>query len=201
MAEPNTANAQPRQNKRAKAQPSQGKAQAAPEAHASNGMKYTAVIGIAIIVVAIAGAIVYGYVPSNNSQASISLFLRNFKSSGLVGIYVTASNSTELSPAIGCSTSLIESILESKTLHRNSNTMYFFVLNSTSCTYLDGLGSTAKSYNTTASVAQCMNFSRTHPSIFINYSATNRTIIRPDALYIEGDTGFLTECGISSEIS
>jgi hypothetical protein len=172
MAEPNDANAQPKQKKRSAGRPRQGKPQ--ESAPASQGRKYAAAIGIVIIIIAIAGAIVYGYVPKNNSQAGISLFLNNFKSSGLVGIYVTADNSTELSPAIGCSTALIESILESKTLHRNSDTIYFFVLNSTSCTYLDGLGSAAKAYNTTASVAQCMNFSYTHPSIFINYSSTKQ---------------------------
>ena len=200
MAEPNNAIPQPKQKRRPAAQPGPSKAKESG-LQASQGRKYAAAIGLVIIVIAIAGAIVYGYVPKNNSQAGISLFLNNFKSSGLVGIYVTANNSTELSPAIGCSTALIESILESKTLHRNSDTIYFFVLNSTSCTYLDGLGSAAKAYNTTASVAQCMNFSYTHPSIFINYSSANRTIIKPDSLYVEGDSGFLAECGISSEIS
>jgi hypothetical protein len=73
-------------------------------------------------------------------------------------------------------------------------------MNQTSCVFEHGVGGvvTNYTYNTTAN---CINTSKTEPSIFINYSDTNSTRITPQALYVAGDSQFLAICGIASELS
>ncbi|HUC38809.1 MAG TPA: hypothetical protein VL944_01635 [Candidatus Acidoferrum sp.] len=160
--------------------------------------KYIAVVAIVIIVVIVAGAVVYGL--NATQPTSISTFKNNFNSASRVSIYITAYNGTALSYSIGCATSIIESIVGNGQNHRNASTIDLFIANQTTCVYQSGIGSVVTNY-TFGSIENCTNTARSEPSIFINYSSTNRTTITPRTLYVSGDGQFLSLCGVASEIT
>lgn len=164
----------------------------------SSSRKYAAIIGIAVIIVIIAGAAAYGLMGSKPTD--FSTFRNNFNSAGRVAIYTTGHNGTALSATIGCATAVIESIVGNPSTHRDSNTIDLFVINQTECAFENGVGGTVGNY-TFNSISNCVNASRTEPSIFINYSDVNTTIVKPTSLYIYGDTQFLSLCGVATEIT
>lgn len=160
--------------------------------------RYAVVIGIIVIVAAIGSALFYGLKPS--APSGFSAFQHSFLSSKNVGIYVYDLNSTGYVGAVGCATALIETIVSSPQYHRDPSTINFFVVNQSACTYSPGLGS-ATSSTSVINLTQCMGYVSREPSIFINYSATNSTVVRGGELYVTGNLKFLSECGISSEIT
>ncbi len=165
---------------------------------ASSKRKYTAVIGITIIVIIIAGALVYGL--ESTKPTDISTFKSNFNSAQRVAIYAKGNNGTQWSSAIGCATAIIESIVGNPTYHRNASAIDFFVLNRTACTYEYGVSGTVSNY-TYNSISNCLSISAHEPSIFVNYSTANSTHITPTALYVSGNQQYLGLCGVASEIT
>ncbi len=159
--------------------------------------KYIAVIGLVVIVAAIAGALIYGLRPSSPA-GSISRFQHTFVSAATVGVYVADFNVTGYPLADGCANNLIEMMVASTQNHRAPASINFFVVNQSSCSYSRGLGSTINT--TVISAAQCMNLTATEPSIFVNYSATNSTVVKDNVLYVSGTGKFLSECGVASEL-
>ncbi len=174
-----------------KAEPKAAKAEQVPAK-----TKYIAGIGLAVIILAIAGALFYGLQPSQPS--SIGAFQASFLSANTIGIYVGDFNATGYPPADGCANNLIETAVANAQHHRAPGSINFFVVNTTSCSYSHGLGGTVNT--SVINVTQCLGFSATEPSIFINYSTTNSTLVRDGVLYISGTLKFLSECGIASEI-
>jgi hypothetical protein len=180
------------------------KARGSPSGHPtprhgpSAGKKAAAAIGIVVIAIIVAGALAFGL--NRSPPTSISTFLSNFYSAPRVAIYTTAYNGTQISSTIGCASALIESVVGSPSHHRNASTIDFFAINGTSCTYELGIGGIIKNY-TYNSISNCINMSRSEPSIFINYSESNSTIVKPESLYIYGNQKFLAMCGITTEIS
>jgi hypothetical protein len=154
-----------------------------------------------IIIVVVAGGLVYGLNMSQQGQTSIAVFEGNFDSAARVSVLVTAYNGTTLAAATGCATGLIEQLTATHgSAHKNASMISFYVINSTKCVYAPQLGSSSSTYSN-STPGKCINMSRSTPSIFINYSDTNRTVITPDALYVSGTTGFLSQCGVASEIT
>ena len=160
--------------------------------------KYIAVIGIAAIIVIIAGAVVYGL--NSTKQTDFTTFRGNFNSAGRVAIYATGYNGTALSSTIGCATAVIESVIGSPIYHRNASSIDLFVINQTKCVFENGIGGTVGNYIFN-SIGNCLNTSMHEPSIFINYSSVNSTVIKPIALYVSGNEQFLSLCGVAAEIS
>ncbi len=160
--------------------------------------KYIAVIGIVVVVVIIAGAVVYGL--GSTKPTGFSTFKSNFNSAPRVAIYTTGYNGTAISSTVGCATAIIESVVGSQTYHRSANTIDLYVINQTECVFENGVGGTVGNY-TFNSIGNCINASKTEPSIFINYSSVNSTVIKPKALYMSGDARFLGLCGLASEIT
>lgn len=154
---------------------------------------------IVIVILVIAGGLVYGV---NQSQpTSFATFKSNFNGAKDVAILVTADNGTALSATVGCATTLIASIVGESSPHRNASTIGFYVLNKTICVYSSTpLGSSINNF-TNSTPSQCINATAATPRIFINYSAVNSTSITPTSLYIAGNTGFLAECGVASELT
>ena len=185
---------------RLKAKPKNSSNGAAKEKE--NGSRLWIMIAIALVIVIAAAVLVYYFrFGTGSSQASFSSFRNTFNSAPRVAIYVVSSNSTGLGATVGCATQLIEKLLETPQTHRNSSTIGFYVMNSTSCTYSSsGLGSAIKNYTST-SASNCISFSKSEPSIFLNYSPENRTIITRSALYLEGNSAFMSECGIAYEMT
>jgi hypothetical protein len=170
------------------------------EAQKGGAAKY--VIAILIIVVIIGFALFAGVLlnPKSQNNSSFNTFKENYDSAARVNIFVAGYNGTILSSTIGCATAIIEQTVASKTNHRNSSTIDLNIINQTSCIRSSGLGVIGANYITT-SLQNCLNTSSTEPSIYINYSKQNTTIIRPDYLYVSGDALFLSECGLAPEIS
>lgn len=161
--------------------------------------KYKYIVGIIIIVAIIGVAIYANYYIIGNQSNKFYIFQSNFNSAPRVAIFVTAYNGTVLSGTIGCATAIIEQVVASKTNHRDPSTIDLNIINQTSCISSTGLN--GKTNYTTTSVQNCLNISRTEPTIYINYSQANTTIISPDYLYISGTSTYLQMCGVASEIS
>jgi uncharacterized integral membrane protein len=157
-------------------------------------------IAIIIVVVIIGFAIFAGNYAMQNTNSSFNTFKANFDSAPRVAIFVTAYNGTVLSGTVGCATAIIEEIASSKTNHRNTSTIDFNIINQTSCIQSPGLTENNSNYRTTT-LQNCLNITKTEPTIYINYSSTNSTVIKPDYLYVSGTGLFLSECGVASEIS
>ncbi len=168
------------------------------QADGKRGNALWAGIFIIIIVFALAGGLVYGL--NSGRPASFSTFQGNFNSAPRVAILVTANNGTQLAATVGCATALIQQIVASRTSHRNASTIDYYVMNATSCVFSPtGIGGSLQNYSYTTPKA-CVNVTTREPSIFINYTTTNETIINARSLVVEGDYRFLSQCAVASEI-
>ncbi len=164
-----------------------------------NTRKYVAIIAAIIILLIFAGAIVYGLRPQAPSpQASLSTFEHNFDTANAIGVYSTYSTNASFAPVVGCSTAIVEAIAGRSPIHKSYNQIHYFVINQTSCTSAV-LGPNATTNVT--SINNCLAFSKSHPSIFVNYSTFTKTVINPDSLYFYGNNTSLLECGIATEFS
>ena len=158
-----------------------------------------------VIVVAVLGAAafaIYMYLTPLSAQqtASFGTFEANFNSANRVAIFATAYNGSQLSSTVGCATAVIVQIVSSQAHHRDPGTIDYYVVNQTSCVYSGkGLGQPTSNYTTT-SLQNCLNVTRTEPTIFINYTQINTTIIRPDYLYTSGNAAYLAQCGIANQL-
>jgi hypothetical protein len=127
-------------------------------------------------------------------------FENAFHSAPKVAIYAIAYNGTALTSTVGCASAIIENIISSKQYHRNASSIEFFVLNQSACfSSAHGLGSGSNA--TQMPIQACLNQSKSMPSIFINYSVENRTLINSKSVYIWGNVQFLKECGIAEALS
>jgi hypothetical protein len=153
-----------------------------------------AVIAIALVMAAAIIAIVYLSQPP-----SFASFRSAFNSASQVAIFAMY-NGTDLgmggSSSVSCATAVIEE------LHRKPGTINFFVVNQTSCTFATtGLGSNATNATTTTGIGRCVNMSEGMPTLYINYSRVNETVVGRSTLYISGNLLFLRECGIAVELT
>jgi hypothetical protein len=158
---------------------------------------YLIAAAIAFLAIVVISYFVVSGLYNSNPQGSFSVFKSNFYSAPRVAIYATAYNGTVMSGTVGCATAIIENIVASTQSHRNSSTIDFFIINQTKCTYVAGLG---KSNGTETSLDACFNMSASEPTIYINYSLTNVTTVKPNYLYTSGDKLFLSECGVATEL-
>ncbi|MDE1865600.1 MAG: hypothetical protein KGH94_03120 [Candidatus Micrarchaeota archaeon] len=165
-------------------------------------------MSIVLVVAIVAIAAVLGYLISSglvtsgggNSNGNFQSFQNSFYSAKRVGIYVAYNNGSAFSYTDGCATNLIQQITASRTHHRNTTTIDLLIMaNATSCLTPNGpLGSANGTI--VLPMSRCLAISANEPSVFINYSGTNSTIIRSGNLYTQGDALFLSECGIASEL-
>ncbi|HVC58637.1 MAG TPA: hypothetical protein VND15_04145 [Candidatus Acidoferrales bacterium] len=173
----------------------------APKGKRGGAVKIAAAV-VAIVIIAAAGFEIYTYLTANAAQqsASFSTFESNFNSAPRVAIFATAYNGTVLSSTVGCATAVIVQIVGSQAHHRDPGTIDYFVINKTSCVYAaGGLGKPTSNYTTT-SLQHCLNVTGTEPTIYLNYTATNTTIIRPEYFYTSGNAAYLAQCGIANEL-
>ena len=73
------------------------------------------------------------------------------------------------------------------------------IANSTSCLSPNGALGSANGTKI-SSLSSCLAISQHEPSVFINYSTINSTSIKTGNLYTSGDSLFLSECGVASEL-
>ncbi|MGC8572004.1 MAG: hypothetical protein ACP5RI_03030 [Candidatus Micrarchaeia archaeon] len=164
--------------------------------------KIKAVISISAFIIIIIAVIfgAYQYYVTPQQSTSFSTFISNFNSAPKISIVVSAMNSTDLSYAIECETQLILSLTSNHENYRNPSSMNLYVIEGNNCTYLNGLGSYTSNYINTGK-SECLNMSSVNPTIYINYSNTNSTVIKQNALYFSGNSKALQMCGIAPELS
>ncbi|MGC8651660.1 MAG: hypothetical protein ACP5UH_00185 [Candidatus Micrarchaeia archaeon] len=166
---------------------------AARQAEKGNAAAYYAIAALVAL-----DLLLFFYHPSTGQP--FYTFESNFHSAKSVAIYMTAYNGTVFASTEPCATSIVENIVSSAKYHRNASTIDFFVINQTACfTSSKALGEASNS--TQLPVSECINVSKSMPSVFINYSSVNSTIITPDKLVMQGDAAFLGECGIAPALS
>jgi hypothetical protein len=151
------------------------------------------VVGLAVLLVVLLAAYAY-----SSTAPTFQGFRHSFDAASNVSIFVQDYNSTFFISAEGCATGLIERIASNQTYHKSPAAINFFVINDTSCVYNKGLGKEGDNYTYTT-LQNCLNFTATMPSVLFEYG-TNSTAIKGKALYITGDSQYLTQCGISSEL-
>lgn len=159
---------------------------------------YIIPILIVIVGIVIAYYVVISVPKPLNLTYQFSAFRTNFISTPKVNIYVNDSDPSKFDNAMGCADNLIELIVANKTVHKYPPDIKLLIYNKTSCAYLDGLNTTDY-INTTAT--KCLSYQSEYPSVFLGFNKSNHTTINKDSLYVEGDSKFLSECGISYELT
>lgn len=162
--------------------------------------KASKAIIVAILIVISISVLITAYTYNVKNTESLSTFISNMRSAPHMNIYVSSINNTVYVNSTYCATSLIYQIMRSNYTHRDPSTINFFVVNESneSCTYTIGLRN-ASNFTTSTSL-KCISFSKSIPSIFINYNKTNKTVVHNNALYIQGSTQYLLECGVSAQM-
>lgn len=170
-----------------------GRQQAAKPKGKAPSQAMAIVLAVAAIAVVLA-AFYYLVLPS--SSVPFTTFKSNFDAGKRVAFFVTYGNQSQFAAESTCYTEIIHDVA----LSRNATTIDFFILNSTTCTFsTTGLG---KAVNiSTASPAQCIARVASEPSIFLNYSATNRTVVKAYDLYQYGNAAYMSSCPIAVDIS
>ncbi len=164
------------------------------------GKKGSLMLYAAAAVVIIAIVAVAAYVISNNGSSytgvSFSTFKANLDSANTIALVLMYSNDTQLSSEIPCSNYIIE-VLSNK---RSPSTMSFFEINQTSCVYSpNGLGHTVNPAKTNASA--CLNEAQSEPSIFLNYTGANASVITADHMYVSGNLQYYAKCPIAVDLT
>jgi len=169
---------------------SSGKETARQKKNKGKGLEY---LFVSLVILAI---IIIAYLAfSNFLLTPFSTFASNFHAAPRVALVVFFSNESEYISEYQCFTKMIESIAYT----RNATTIDFFIINGTTCTYPStGLGKPIQIATTNAS--KCLSVAKAEPSIFMNYSNVNRTIITPYHLYIYGNNAYMNACPIASEL-
>ena len=158
------------------------------------------VVATFVVVVIIFTSLFFGISTTGNTT-DFSTFQKNFNSAKNVAIYINDTNSVAFPYQVSCATALIEELSGPTLAHRNSSTINLFVLYNNSCIYKPGgLGSAITNYtNTTRQI--CLNYGKTMPSITLDYSNANGTVITTSSLRFIGDLKFLQQCGIAYQIT
>lgn len=157
-------------------------------------------IGIAVAVIAVIAVLAYY---SLSSPTTFQEFKQNFNSAKEVAIYVNDTNPSTYQYAVGCAGAVIQQLVGPTSAHRDPSTVHFFIIynSSTECVYNPGTIGEVNSTYTTTSASNCLNFSRSMPSMFFEYSAVNSTLITPTRLYVNGDERFMGMCGLAYQMT
>ncbi len=150
---------------------------------------------LAVIAIAIVVAIAFLLLnPRVTSQVPFQTFKQNFNSAPRVAIALTYTNDTNYANEVPCMTNLVEIVGRT----RNASTIDLLILNSTSCTYSPGgLGVNAQIKTTNAST--CLRIANSEPSLFLNSSISNSTLITANHMYVNANQEYLAKCSIAAE--
>ena len=149
-----------------------------------------------IIIILIAALVIFTflYILPLYVGTSLSTFKSNFNSGQRIAVVSQYTNSTQYNILSQCSTDIISA--ETASNGRNASTIDFYVINSTTCTYApNGLGHVLNPVTTNAS--SCEKQITAEPSISLNYSQTNYTVISPYHLTIYGNSKYFLACPIA----
>lgn len=160
-------------------------------------------IAAPLLAVVIIVALFY-YIYSTQITTPFPTFLANFKAASRVAIMVNYGNvflnrsiSQNESQVTPCATSLVQVITGAG---RSPTTIDFFDVNSTTCSYLTGFGTSSSQISIT-SASSCLSIAKSEPGIFLNYSAANSTYTTPYHLYVSGNENYMAKCGIAVDMA
>lgn len=175
------------------------KAQAAPKEKAAakgRGLSQTKVALLAIVVVVAAFLAFFYLVLPSMSNVPFTTFKGNFGSAARVALVVTYGNQSQYAAESQCFPALVQSLA----FTRNASTIDFFILNRTACYYPSaGLGHASNV--TTEPPANCLAKAGSEPSIFLNYSASNGTVVKAYDIYVYGNSAYMAKCPIAVDMS
>ncbi len=144
------------------------------------------------------------YIYSTQITTPFPTFLANFKAASRVAIMVNygdvllnrsvPQNESQVTP---CATSLVQVITGAG---RSPTTIDFFDVNGTTCSYLNGFGTSSSQISTT-SAGTCLSIAKSEPGIFLNYSMANSTYTTPYHLYVAGNANYMAKCGIAIDMA
>jgi len=152
--------------------------------------------GLMIAVPIILAFVVFFIVILPVLRVPFSTFKSNFQSAARIAIIASYGNQTGSGVTLQCATRAVQVAAHS----RNATTIDFYVLNSSSCTYpIGGLGHQVNLATNT--IGNCLNMTKSETSLFLNYSADNRTIVTPYRLYVYGNAQYMSQCPIAVDLS
>jgi hypothetical protein len=153
-----------------------------------------ALLAVAVVAVVIL-AFFYLVLPSM-SNVPFTTFKDNFASAARVALIVTYGNQSQYAAESQCFPALVQTL----SFTRNASTIDFFILNSTSCFYpTSGLG--RASNVTTTTPASCLARAGSEPTLYLNYSAKNSTMVKAYGLYVYGNAAYMAKCPIAVDMS
>lgn len=125
-----------------------------------------------------------------------STFKSNFASAKRVAIIASYNVQAGSGATLECATQAVQVAAHS----RNATTIDFYVINQTSC--LESVGGLGHVFTPAANtISNCLNSTKSETSLFLNYSATNDTLITPYKLYIYGNIEYMNHCPIAVDLS
>lgn len=146
-----------------------------------------------IALAAIIGLVYYLLIP--NVTTTFPTFLGNFRSAPRVALAVTYGNITQYGFEEPCATQIIQMIAHT----RNATTIDIFVMNKTTCYYSpSGLGHAINI--STVSASTCLGYAKSEPSVYLNFSSANGTLITPYHLHVDGNAAYMNKCGIAVDL-
>ncbi len=155
------------------------------------------ILAIAVIIV-IAALILFFHPGGLVATVPFSTFKANSQASPRISITATYSNQSQLANESTCFTSMIQVISGT----RQPSTIDFAIIDKQTnvCTYsTTGLGGNVNPITTNS--AYCLSKAYSEDGIFLNYSASNYTLITAGRMYVYGNDAYLEKCPIAIELS
>ncbi len=157
--------------------------------------KRTIALAAAAVIIIIAAVL---YSMTMASGVPFSTFRSDFQSASRVSITATYATQAQLANETSCFTSIIQVVAHT----RQPSTIDFFIIDNQSgtCTYSStGLGGSVNPVTTNATY--CLSKAYAENGIFLNYSASNSTLIRSKHMFVYGNNGYLAQCPIAIDLS
>ena len=153
------------------------------------------IIPIAIIVIAVVLLLYYpGLI--GISGVPFSTFKSNLNAAQKISLIITYGNNSQYSSEAACFPQILEILGRS----RSPSTIGLYILNKTTCTYSKtGLGGSVQPV--TANSSYCIGAAKGTPTIYLNYSNTNYTLIMPYGMYIYGNSGYMSKCPVAADFA
>jgi len=146
------------------------------------GLSTTKIVLIAVVVIGLILLLFFFVVLPGPVTVPFSTFKTNLDAASRVAVILTYGNQTQFVEESQCAAQIVQVMAHL----RNATTIDFYIMNNTLCTYpVGGLGHTVTIANATPTA--CLGMVDSEPSVFLNYSASNSSIITAYRLYVKGN--------------
>jgi len=157
---------------------------------------HTALLIVSLIVVLVIVIAALLTVLLSRPGVPFSTFKSNFYSASNVAIVATYANESQYIAESACFPTLREIVSE----HRNASTVLFFLINASNstCTFSPTISPISIE---TKPASYCLSIANSEPSIFLNYSSTNSSIVTAYRLKVFGNAQYMQQCPIAIDMS